>query len=168
MVELNSRCIVHFNAMTHPTNAWVAYSQTPCFLIQDRDGNALRGDTFAQVAKGSSIEILKTPYRAPKANAIRERFLGSAPRECLDHILVLREIHLYQVIKDAKRLRSSTRLVCTRGSNKKFRRGTTSEGKEERKGMIIAFPVLNGLEHDYRRTVRIIESHHNRRGPSFW
>jgi putative transposase len=35
--------------------------------------------------------ILRTPIRAPKANAVCERFLGSVRRECLDHMLILTE-----------------------------------------------------------------------------
>jgi putative transposase len=106
IIELSSRRVVHFGVTSHPTDAWVAqqlreatpYGQTPRFLIRDRDSKY--GEAFIRVAKGSSIEILKTPYRAPKANAICERFLGSVRRECLDHILVLGEGHLHRVIRE--------------------------------------------------------------------
>ena len=106
IVELASRRIVHFNVTAHPTDAWVAqqlreatpFGQAPRFLIWDRDDNYAL--TFKRVAAGSGIEILRTPYHAPKANAICERFLGSVRRECLDHILVLGESHLYRVIKE--------------------------------------------------------------------
>lgn len=106
IIELDSRRVIHFNVTAHPTDAWLAqqlreatpHGQTPRFLIRDRDRKY--GQAFAAVAKESSIEILKTPYRAPKANAICERFLGSVRRECLDHILILGERYLYQVIKE--------------------------------------------------------------------
>ena len=52
------------------------------------------------MARASSTELLKTPYRAPKANAICERFLGSVRRECLDHILVFGDRQLHRVIKE--------------------------------------------------------------------
>ncbi|MCX6027606.1 MAG: integrase core domain-containing protein, partial [Chloroflexi bacterium] len=58
------------------------------------------GVDFARVARVSSIEVLKTPYRAPKANAVCERFLGSVRRECLDHLLVVGDRHLHRVIKE--------------------------------------------------------------------
>jgi transposase InsO family protein len=48
---------------------------------------------------GTGIEALRTPYRAPNANAICERFLGSLRRECLDYFLILRERHLYGIAK---------------------------------------------------------------------
>ena len=39
----------------------------------------------------SGIKILKTPYHAPRANAICERFLRSVRQECLDHLLIFHE-----------------------------------------------------------------------------
>jgi putative transposase len=42
----------------------------------------------------------KTPYRAPRANGICERFMGSLLRECLDHILILDGRHLTRVVKE--------------------------------------------------------------------
>ena len=55
---------------------------------------------FARVASGTGIEVLRTPYGAPKANAICERFLGSVRRECLDYFLILSERHLHRVMKE--------------------------------------------------------------------
>jgi putative transposase len=74
IIELGSRRVIHFNLTRHPTDGWVAqqlreatpHGQTPRFLIRDRDRKY--GQAFGAVAKQSSIEILKTPYRAPKAN----------------------------------------------------------------------------------------------------
>jgi len=51
------------------------------------------------VAEDSGIEILRTAYRAPKMNALRERFLGSARRACLDHLLILGEAHLRRALR---------------------------------------------------------------------
>ncbi len=43
--------------------------------------------------------MLRTPIRAPRANALCERFLGSVRREGLDHVLVLGEAHLRRVLR---------------------------------------------------------------------
>jgi putative transposase len=51
------------------------------------------------VCEGFNIKVLKTPIRAPKADAICERFLGSVRREVLDHFLVLNERHLKRILK---------------------------------------------------------------------
>ncbi|MCL5950155.1 MAG: integrase core domain-containing protein, partial [Chloroflexi bacterium] len=106
IVELASRRIVHFGVTRSRPDDWVAQQlreatplgQSPGFLIRDRDSKY--GDAFTRVAAGTSIRILKTPYRALKANAICERFLGSVRRECLDHILVSGEQQLYRVIRE--------------------------------------------------------------------
>ena len=52
------------------------------------------------MVKGTSIDILLTPYRAPQANAICERFWGSLRRECLDFFILLGERHLYRVVRE--------------------------------------------------------------------
>ena len=65
-----------------------------------RDNDSKFGATFQHLADGADIEILRTPIRAPKANAICERFLGSLRRECLDHILVLSEDHLHRTVAE--------------------------------------------------------------------
>ena len=44
------------------------------------------------------MEIVRTPYRSPRANAIAERWVGTARRECLDQLLILSERHLRQVL----------------------------------------------------------------------
>jgi putative transposase len=43
--------------------------------------------------------VIKTPVRAPQANAICERLVGSVRRECLDFVIPLGEQHLKQVLK---------------------------------------------------------------------
>jgi transposase InsO family protein len=44
------------------------------------------------------VRIIKSPVRAPQANAIAERWVGSARRECLDRMLVTSERHLRVVL----------------------------------------------------------------------
>lgn len=155
ILEPASRRVIHFGVTTHPTDAWVAqqlreatpYGQTPRFLIRDRDGKY--GEAFMRVAKGSSIEILKTPYRTPKANAVCERFLGSVRRECLDHMLIVGERHLHCVITEY--VDYFNRARPHQGIKQKIPDRIGSVEGESRRGKIIAFPVLSGLHHDYRR-----------------
>jgi transposase InsO family protein len=154
VVELASRRIVHFGVTRSPTDAWVAqqlreatpFGQAPRFLIRDRDSKY--GQAFTRVAMGTSIEILKTPYRAPKANAICERFLGSVRRECLDHIMVLGEQHLYRVIREY--VGYFNRARPHQGIEQKVPEASPGVPAKQGKGKIIAFPVLNGLHHDYQ------------------
>src|SRR5713101_8805502 len=104
VIELKSRKVIHVGVTRSPTDAWVAqhlreatpYRQSPKYLIRDNDCKFR--SCFARVAATSGIKILKTPYHAPRANAICERFLGSVRRECLDHLLILQEKQLQRVL----------------------------------------------------------------------
>lgn len=155
IVELGSRRVMHFGVTRHPTDEWVAqqlreatpYGQAPRFLIRDNDRKF--GSEFTSLAKGSRIEILHTPYRAPRANAICERFIGSVRRECLDQLFILSESQLRRVIKEYVGFFNGVRPHQGIGQKIPEQMGTTIE--EKREGKIISFPILNGLHHDYRR-----------------
>src|SRR5215468_5601208 len=104
IIELKSRKVIHVGVTRSPSDAWTAqqlreataYGVGPKYLIRDNDSKF--GVGFARVAKTSGIKILKTPYDAPQANAICERFLGSVRRECLDHLFILQEKQLQRVL----------------------------------------------------------------------
>ena len=111
-----------------------------------RDHDSKYGQAFTRVAVGTASQVLMTPYRAPKANAICERFLGSGRRECLDHILVLGEQQLYLVIREY--VAYFNRARPHQGIEQQIPEGSTSAPETQGKAKIIAFPVLNGLHHN--------------------
>jgi putative transposase len=168
IIELGSRGVVHFGVTRHPTDAWVAqqlreaapYGAAPRFLIRDNDSKF--GQEFTLVAKATDIEELCTPYRAPRANAVCERFLGSVRRECLDHMLIMSERQLYRVIKEYMAVFIGAR--PHQGIEQGIPEKLGSSVGERREGKIIAFPVLNGLHHDYRRAARRVQASVTRRG----
>ena len=156
ITELGSRQIVHAGVTRSPTDDWVAqqireatpFGMAPKYLIRDND--AKYGPHFEAVVMGSGIEVLKTPFRAPRANAICERLLGSVRRECLDHIFIISEAHLRRVLKAYVEYFNRSR--PHQGINQRVpdldessRQGTNTGGK------VVAFPVLGGLHHDYQR-----------------
>jgi transposase InsO family protein len=55
---------------------------------------------FDAVFACADIQIIRTPVRAPRANAIAERFIGTLRRECLDHILITGPRHLDMVLRE--------------------------------------------------------------------
>ncbi len=154
VIELTTRRVVHVGATRHPTDAWVAqqlreatpFEQRPTYLIRDND--AKFGPAFARIAVGSGIETIRTPYRAPRANAVCERFLGSVRRECLDHLLVLGERHLACVLHEY--VAYFNRARPHQGIGQATPEPPAAESAS-RAGPIYAVPVLGGLHHAYQR-----------------
>ena len=68
------------------------------FLIRDRDSKFTAA--FDAVFIGDDIRIICTPVRAPRANAIAERFIETLRRECLDHLLLTGARHLDLVLRE--------------------------------------------------------------------
>ncbi len=66
------------------------------FLIHDRD-TKFAAD-FDTVFTSEDVTIIRTPVRAPNANAVAERWIRSAREECLDKLLLLNEHHLQRVL----------------------------------------------------------------------
>jgi Integrase core domain len=54
--------------------------------------------SFDEVFRSEGIRIVRTPVRAPKANAIAERFVRTVRAECLDWLLILNRRHLRRVL----------------------------------------------------------------------
>jgi transposase InsO family protein len=69
-----------------------------CFLVHDRD--AIFSAEVDQQLKAFGLRVLRTPVRAPKANAYCERLVGSIRRECLDFMIPLSEKHLRRILAE--------------------------------------------------------------------
>lgn len=68
------------------------------FLIRDRDSKVT--GMFDAVFASEAIRILHTPVRAPRANAIAERWIGTVRLELLDRMLILNRRHLEAVVAE--------------------------------------------------------------------
>ncbi len=93
---------------TNPTRDWV----TQCarnvtaelrdagvaikYLLRDRDGKF--GPGFDAVWQGEGATIVRSPVRAPDANAIAERWVRTVRSECTDRLLIVNERHLHRVL----------------------------------------------------------------------
>jgi hypothetical protein len=102
---------VHLAGITaHPTGAWVTQQARNLlidlgnraeqfrFLIRDRDARFTAA--FDAVFAGADIAIIRTPVRAPRANAIAERFIGTLRREWLARMLITGPRHLTLVLDE--------------------------------------------------------------------
>jgi putative transposase len=107
-VEHGSRRTFLVGVSAHPSGAWTTQAArnllmdlgdratTLKFLLRDRDSRFTRG--FDAVFAADGIRILTSPPRAPRANAICERMIGTLRRELLDRILIVNQRHLRQVL----------------------------------------------------------------------
>ena len=153
IIELGSRRMVHFGVTGNPTDAWVAqqlreatpFGEGPRFLIRDNDSRY--GDSFAAVAAGTGIEVLRTPYEAPKANAHCERFLGSVRREYLEFFLFLSERHLKRVMKEYQAYFNDAR--PHQGIEQRIPCQPERGDESPAGGKVVSLPVLGGIHHDY-------------------
>jgi hypothetical protein len=64
-----------------------------------RDRDRKYSGSFDEVVRSEAIRTVKTPERAPKANAIAERFVRTVRSECLDWLLILNRCHLERVLR---------------------------------------------------------------------
>jgi putative transposase len=108
-IELRTRRVHIAGITANPNGTWVCQQarnfvwslsdagRPVRFLIHDRDSKFT--DAFDSVFETEGIEIIRTPIRAPRANAIAERFVGTTRRECLDWILVFGQRQLQRVLR---------------------------------------------------------------------
>ena len=72
------------------------------FLIRDRDAKYTAA--FDAVFTAAGMRIITTPVQAPRANAICERWIASARRECTDRILIAGRRHLHHILSEYRSL----------------------------------------------------------------
>ncbi len=100
IVRLDRRNLVWINVTTSPTAEWIArqltgafpWDEAPRYLIRDRD--RIYGAVVTRRLRAMGIRDKPTAPASPWQNGFAERLIGSIRRECLDHLIVLSEVHL--------------------------------------------------------------------------
>jgi transposase InsO family protein len=155
-MEVGTRRVQLAGITAHPTSAWVNQqarnflwqleeSSYPArYLIRDRDSKYAHG--FNAIFETEGIDVIKTPVRAPKANAFAERWIRSVREECLDRLIILDQRHLHYVLTGYLDYYN-----CARPHQGIEQRTPIPLPVSNPQGQIERRDILHGLIHDYRR-----------------
>jgi putative transposase len=161
IMEIGTRRIIHFNVTDHPTSEWTLQQfreairgdePTRC-LIHDRD--CIYSADLDLALKSMGLKILKTPVRAPTANAYCERLIGTIRRECLDFMIPLNERHLRRLLTEWVAHYNKGRPHSSLGPgipDPSVALSAVGPSRHQISGdhRVVARPVLGGLHHEYR------------------
>jgi transposase InsO family protein len=151
IVRLDRRDLVWINVTTNPTAEWVArqiteafpWDMAPGYMIRDRD--RVYGTDVTRRLRAMGIRDKPIAPASPWQNGFAERLIGSIRRECLDHIIVLGEVHLRRILKSYARYYNETRTHLALDKDAPLSRTV------KRAGRILCRPILGGLHHEYVR-----------------
>src|SRR3989442_11077792 len=151
IVRLDRRDLVWINVTTNPTAEWVArqiteafpWDMAPGYMIRDRD--RVYGTVVTRRLRAMGIRDKPIAPASPWQNGFAERLIGSIRRECLDHIIVLGEVHLRQILQSYARYYNDIRTHRSLDKDAPVSRPVQSTGS------IKSRPILGGLHHHYAR-----------------
>jgi transposase InsO family protein len=148
------RQVVHFAVTAHPTTCWVLqqlrealpFGLRPTYLFRDND--QIYQEEVSNFLTGGGIKQVRTAYRSPWQNPFVERFAGTLRRELLDHVIVLHERHLRQLLKEfIEQYYHSARPHQGLGGETPFPNRKPEPVAESSK--LLSIPVVGGLHHRY-------------------
>jgi transposase InsO family protein len=152
IIDHGRRRIIHFDVTTSPTAQWVIqqlreafpYDSAPDYLIYDND--SIFSDKVTEVIEYLGMKPKRTAYRSPWQNGTAERWVGSARRELLDHVIVFNEQHLQRLLRDYVAYYNGER-VHTRLRDSPKRRPV--EVRPSSGAKVVGLPRVGGLHHRY-------------------
>jgi transposase InsO family protein len=151
IVRLDRRELVWLSVTTHPTAEWVArqiteafpWNEAPRYMIRDRD--RIYGAVVTRRLRAMRIRDKPTARASPWQNGLAERLIGSIRRECVDHIIVVGEMHLRRVLKSYAGYYNSVR------THRSLNKDAPVSRPVQQTGNIRSQPILGGLHHHYVR-----------------
>jgi hypothetical protein len=153
VIEHDRRRILHFNTTAHPTCDWIVQQlrealPLPCryrYMLFDHD--AKFDDEVFAFLEASGIEPVRTSIQSPWQNGTAERWVGSCPREMLDHVIPLNEQHLQRLGRDYLAYYHEDRTHI--GLDKQTPANRPIESREGRTCEVLTLPRIGGLHHRY-------------------
>jgi putative transposase len=146
------REIIHFGITEHPTSPWVVQhlreafpnDTSPRFLIYDND--SIFSERITETIESIGIAPRRTAFRSPCQNGIAERWVGTARRELLDHVIVMNEKHLQRLLREYVDYDNADR-VHTRLEDSPM--GRPTEHRTSSRAQVVGLPRVGGLNHRY-------------------
>lgn len=153
VIHHSRRQVLHLNVTAHPSSEWLVqqlreafpYNTAPRYLIFDRDAKFDRAAVDAMVAM--EIQPSQTAFRSPWQNGVAERWIGSARRELLDHVVCLNEGHLRRLLRDYVAYYHRDRSHLGLGKDTPSARPITPKPSNTAK--VVALSRAGGLHHRY-------------------
>jgi transposase InsO family protein len=144
---------IPFAVTANPTAEWTArqlleafpWDSAPRYLLRDRDG--IYGEKFREAATSLGIREVLTAPRSPWQNPYVERLIGSIRRECLDHVIVLKETGLHRILQSYFEYYERTRTHLSLEKDAPIPRSV----QPPELGTVIELPEVGGLHHRYER-----------------
>jgi putative transposase len=109
-IEIGTRRVHVAGITPQPTQHWVAQqarqflwnleTEARLFTHLVRDNDGKYSASFDAVFESAGIEVVSTPFRAPRANAYAERWVRSVREECLNQVIILDQRHLAYVLRE--------------------------------------------------------------------
>ena len=151
IVRVHRRELVWINVTPHPTAEWVArqiteafpWNEAPRYMIRDRD--RIFGAVVTRRLRAMGIRDKPTAPASPWQNGFAERLIGSIRRECVDHIIVLGEVHLRRILKSYAHYYNAIR------THRSLDKDAPVFRPAQRTGVISSCAILGGLHHHYAR-----------------
>jgi transposase InsO family protein len=153
VLSLERRRVLHVNVTAHPYAAWAAQQIVeaigadflPAYLIRDRDG--IYGAAFDARVDHLGIAQVKIAPRSPWQNGYAERWVGTLRRELLDHVIVLGERHLLQLVRQHVAYYNEDRPHRALQGDAPVARAAEPPSA----GKVVALSRVGGLHHRYSR-----------------
>ena len=151
MIDHGRRRVIHFNVTTNPTAQWVIQQLREGFGESDSgyliyDNDSIFSEKVAEWIECLGLEPKRTAYRSPWQNGTAERWVGSARRELLDHVIVFNEQHLQRLLCEYVAYYNADRVHTQLRDSPA---GRPTENPPSPNAQIVGLPRVGGLHHRY-------------------
>ncbi len=152
-IEVGTRRVHFAGCAAHPNTAWVTqHARQMVWALEDRapaihflihDNDTRFTGAFDATFQSEGIRVIHTPFRAPNANAVAERWVRTVREECLRKLLIINQAHLRRVLREYVAY-----LIASRPHQGIAQQTPIPMTIVSRNGPVCCREVLGGIVHD--------------------